>query len=358
MFNVTPRNRFFQAMRCERTDRPPICGITDSTTSELMQNLQIDWNGASTDPWKMAKLALNAYRQLGLESIRIPFCHTYESEILGCKVYLGNDKVPPMIVDSPYLNDPDARLILMNQDDVMKQGRNSVIDAAVKLLYQEVWVDLPRILGSTGPFTIAGNLAGPENLLMWSYNEPSVARRFINYATEYQKMWMDEVGCMNIDCVEMNDPLASNDILTRDQISTMVIPNLSYVFSPLRETMKVVHINGDVSHILNGIISTGATGICLDDMTDPRIASEICQDRVALIGNIGSGRYYAQKDETIIDNTKKYIDAGYNIISPGPEIMTGRNKSVITNMVHTCVTTKRMPNHPHLVRGNNRFIKT
>ncbi|MCI6024476.1 MAG: hypothetical protein MRZ10_00850, partial [Methanomassiliicoccales archaeon] len=98
---ITPRERFFKAMNCEETDRPPVCGMTTTATVELMDHVGAWWPEAHHDGKQMAKIALGAYEFLGLESVRVPYCLTYEAEALGCRIDFGKRNSTPMVKTNP-----------------------------------------------------------------------------------------------------------------------------------------------------------------------------------------------------------------------------------------------------------------
>ena len=318
MSELTPRERFQLAMRCKEVDRPPVCGMTTTATTELMDFTDSHWPEAHKSARLMANIALGAYEFLGLESIRTPYCLSYEAEALGCTIDLGKVNSTPMVKSSPYKGDPDAVLELPDPKDLLKLGRNSQVFESSQIVLKEKKEDLPVLLGVTGPFTIAGHLAGTENLILWTLTESDVAHRFAKFSADYERMWLEMVETLGVDAIQMSEPTASYDMISPDMFDEFAAPNRRYVYEPLKETMQILHICGDMLPMLPNMLKSGATGCSLEEKTDSRAAVELVNKRAALIGNVGVVNPLLQgTPEDCAAAGKRIAEAGFNVISPG-----------------------------------------
>ena len=342
MSNLTPRERFQLAMRCKEVDRPPVCGMTTTATTELMEYTNSYWPDAHKSARLMANIALGAYEFLGLESIRTPYCLSYEAEALGCTVDLGKVNSTPMVKSSPYKGNPDAELELPDPKDIMKLGRNAQVYESSQIVLKEKKEDLPVLLGVTGPFTIAGHLAGTEGLILWTLTEPDVAHRFAKFAADYERMWLTEVEKLGVDAIQMSEPTASYDMISPDMFDEFAAPNLRYVYEPLKDTMQILHICGDMLPMLPNMLKSGATGCSLEEKTDSRAAVELVNKRAALIGNVGVVKplLMGTPDE-VAAAAKASADAGFNIISAGCGMSAMIKKENVWAMVNTIRNYKR-----------------
>jgi methyltransferase, mtaA/cmuA family len=318
MDDMTPRERFFKAMHREPVDRPPVCGMTTTATVELMDHVGAAWPDAHTDARKMAKIALGVYDYLGLESVRVPYCLTYEAEALGCTIDLGKKNSTPMVKNSPFKGELDPNFELMGPEEMMKLARNKAVADAAEIIIKERTVDLPTLLGVTGPFTIAGHLAGTESLILWTLTDPDVVSKYTEFTGDYVKMWLEFVETLGIDSIQMSEPTASYDMISEDMFDIYVLPNLQRVYKPLKETMKVLHICGDTVPILSHMAASGADALSIEEKANPYDAVKAVGDKVALVGNVGVVRDLLQgTPETVIKSAQTSIDAGFNIISAG-----------------------------------------
>jgi len=315
---MTPRERFFRAMACKEVDRPPVCGMTTTATVQLMDKVNAAWPDAHTDAKLMSTIALGAPDFFGFESVRIPYCLTYEAEALGCNVFLGKKNSTPMVKSHPYRDDPDAELVLPKPKDILEMPRNKVIIESAKYIKKKVGKELPTLLGVTGPFTIAGHLVGTENLLYWIVTAPEKVHKFVKFAAQYEREWLKIVETLGIDLIQMSEPSASWDMMSADMFEEYALPYIKMTYEPLENTKKVLHICGNTTVILDHMINTGADGLSIEEKVDPYKAVEVVNGRAALVGNVGVVKPLRQgTPEDGRQHALRSADAGFNIISAG-----------------------------------------
>ncbi len=315
---MTPRERVLRSLARKEVDRPAVAGMTTAATTELMDYCGAAWPDVHTDAKLMTKLGLAMYPFVGLESCRIPYCLTYEAEALGCKVDLGKKNSTPMVKSNPLTDRIDEGLELPSRDEIKTLARNKVILDAARAMKEGAGNELPTILGVTGPFTIAGHLVGTENLMLWILTEPEKAHKIVKFATEYERMWLQEVEKLHFDFIQMSEPSASYDMINPDWFDEYAGPYVRRAFSGLEDTKKVLHICGNMVPMLEQMVSTGADGLSIEEKSDPYKAVEIVDGRAALIGNIGVVRPLLQgTPEQVKKDVLRSVDAGFDIISAG-----------------------------------------
>lgn len=344
---ITPRERFYQAMHCEDTDRPPVCGMTTTGTMELMEYTGAFWPEAHKSGKQMAKIALGAYPFFGLESIRVPYCLTYEAEALGCKIALGKRNSTPMVRSNPFKDNPDAALEMMTEEEMVKLPRISEIIKSAQIISenrgQGTDHELPTLLGVTGPFTITGHLVGAENLMMWTLTEPAMVEKFTGYASDFEKMWLQYVeDNLCIDSVQMSEPTASYDMISPEFFDKYAVANLRKVYKPLKKTMAILHICGNMLPMLNNMIASGCTACSLEEKTDSAAAVKLADKRAALVGNVGVVPHLLMgTPEKVKEAAIHSADAGFNIISAGCGLSALIKKENLRAMVEAIVNYKR-----------------
>lgn len=319
MTEITPKERFNYAIRCEKADRPPVCGMTTAGTTELMDFTGAPWPDVHTNAKLMAKLGLGMYGFAGLESIRIPYCLTYEVEALGGNIDLGKKNSTPMVKGGPYQGNPDPGFETMDVKEMLSKPRNQVILEAMDIINRDpLSKELPTILGVTGPFTIAGHLAGAESLVLWTLTEPDVAKMFARHAAEYERMWLEYIEGLGFDTIQMSEPTASYDMISPEMFDEFAAPNLRWVYEPLKSTRKILHICGDMLPMIENMISSNADGLSLEEKTNPYKVVEAVGGRAALIGNVGVVSPLLQgTPDAVRAAATESAKAGFNIISAG-----------------------------------------
>ena len=307
------------AMKCERADRPPVCGMTTAGTTELMDYTGAAWPEVHVNAKLMAKLGLGMYPFAGLESIRIPYCLTYEVEALGGSVDLGKKNSTPMVKGSPYKDNPDPDFVMPDVKEMLEKPRNKVILEAMEIIKKDpLSKELPTILGVTGPFTIAGHLAGTESLILWTLTEPDVAKKFTEFTSDYSRQWLQYIDDKGFDTIQMSEPTASWDMISPEMFDEFAAPNLHKVYKPMKETQKILHICGNMLPMLENMIGAGADGLSIEEKTDPYEAVKINNNRCCLIGNVGVVNPLLQgTPEDVRQAALRSCDAGFNIISAG-----------------------------------------
>lgn len=310
-------DRFHAAMMKKEVDRPPVCGMTTTATVEMMDACGAAWPEAHVDADKMARLAMEAFDFLGLESMRVPYCLTYEVEALGGYIDLGKKNSTPMVKGGPFREDVDAPMELPSEDELLSLARNGIIKEAAEIIVkQSEQRDLPTVLGVTGPFTIAGHLVGAESLLLSVITEPDYAHKVTKFATDYVKMWLREVDGWGVDTIQMSEPTASWDMLSPDMFKDFALPNLQESFKVMDHTMQVLHICGNMLPMIEEMAASGATGLSVEEKTDPFEAVKRVGDKSALVGNVGIVKPLLQgSPEDVRSSTQRSVDAGFDIIS-------------------------------------------
>lgn len=329
-------------MKCKDVDRPPVCGMTTTATTELMEYTNSYWPDAHKSARLMANIALGAYDFLGLESIRVPYCLSYEAEALGCTVDLGKVNSTPMVKSSPFKGNPDPNFELPDKKEMLKLARNPQVIESAELILKEKKYDLPTLLGVTGPFTIAGHLAGTESLILWTITEPDVAHKYAKFAADYERQWLEYVETIGVDSIQMSEPTASWDMISPDMFDEFAAPNLRYVYEPLKHTMQILHICGNMLEMLPNMLKAGSTGCSLEEKTDSFEAVKIANKKAALIGNVGVVKPLLMgTPEECAAAAIHSADAGFNIISAGCGMSALIKKENVWGMVNAIRNYKR-----------------
>ena len=119
-------------------------------------------------------------------------------------------------------------------------------------------------------------------------------------------------------------------------------PNLRYVYEPLKETMQILHICGDMLPMLPNMLKSGATGCSLEEKTDSRAAVELVNKRAALIGNVGVVKPLLMgTPEEVASAAIASADAGFNIISAGCGMSAMIKKENVWAMVNAIRNYKK-----------------
>ncbi|MBM4237817.1 MAG: MtaA/CmuA family methyltransferase, partial [Euryarchaeota archaeon] len=274
----------------------------------------VHWPDAHTDPEKMATLAMAASKVFGFESARLPFCLTVEAEIMGCVVDLGKVDRTPMVKKHPF----EATSEVDVPKDFSKLGRAKTVVEATKILKKKAGNELPAVVGTTGPFTIAGHLVGTENLLLWIITDPDAVHKFLKIAAEVEHNYLRAIAAAGADVVVMSDPSASTDMLSGEMFDEFAAPYIKKAFEGIDTTKNVLHICGDTTILLDHMIATGVHGLSIEEKVVPEKAVEIVDNRAALVGNVGVVKPLLQGTPAdVAADAKRVAKAGFHLVAPG-----------------------------------------
>jgi [methyl-Co(III) methanol-specific corrinoid protein]:coenzyme M methyltransferase len=313
---MTPKERWYAGMAMKDLDRPPVACMTQSATVDQMEAINVFWPDAHTDPQMMAKLGMAQNSVLGFEAARIPFCLTIEVEIMGNPVELGKIDRTPMVKGHPY-NEDNLDTIEIPKDFI-DMGRAKVVREAAKIMKEEVGKDLPIVIGTTGPFTIAGHLVGTENLLLWIVTQPEKVHEAVKIGAEIAYQYQKAIDAIGIDAIQQSDPSASTDMLSGEMFDEFAAPYIKRSFEGVEDAKTILHICGDTTMLLDHMIATGVDGLSIEEKVDPFKAVELVDSRAALIGNCGVVNPLLQgTPELTREHAKKICESGFNVLSPG-----------------------------------------
>ncbi|MEM2943841.1 MAG: MtaA/CmuA family methyltransferase [Methanomassiliicoccales archaeon] len=310
---MNPRDRVIAALNRKPLDRPPVVCFTQSATVDQMEAVGVYWPDAHTDPEKMATLAMAANKVFGLESARLPFCLTVEAEIMGATVDLGKIDRTPMVKKHPYEASSEVEI----PKDFAGRGRAKIVVEATKILKKKVEGKLPVVVGTTGPFTIAGHLVGTENILLWIITDPDAVHKFLKIAAEIEHQYVKAIADAGADVIVMSDPSASTDMLSGEMFDEFAAPYIKQAFSNV-DAKRVLHICGDTTILLEHMMATGVDGLSIEEKVVPEKAVEIVNNRVALIGNVGVVKPLLQgTPDDVMKDAKRVAKSGFHLVAPG-----------------------------------------
>ncbi|TGC09143.1 methylcobamide:CoM methyltransferase MtaA [Methanolobus halotolerans] len=316
MKDLTQKERFVRSIEGKKVDKVPVCSVTQTGTVELMEACGTFWPQANNDAEKMATLAIAGHDIVGLESVRYPFSTTVIAEALGCTIAEGSLDVQPYELDFPCKKKEDVRELKLPEDLLESSGIRTVIEST-EIIRKRVGDDVPIVAGMIGPAAVAFYVAGAKNYLRWCITEPEIFQELLTMGeavcTEYANTLFEH----GADAVITIDSEAGPDLLPPPLFESMILP----LYRSLTDSMKglkLLHICGDATAILDQMAGSGFQGLSLEEKVDTRYAREIMADRACLIGNVSPAFTLLTKShESIKKEAKQCIEDGVGILAPG-----------------------------------------
>jgi MtaA/CmuA family methyltransferase len=304
--------RLLRVLTHQTTDRPPVIGVTNSVTLELMGSVGVKFPEAHHDPAQMMRLGAAAHEVCGLESVKVPFDLTVETGALGADIDYGTNETLPRATKPPFENPED---FIFNEDYV-KRGRIPVVLEAIRLSRKEYGDRAPVISSLVGPFTLSALLFGMERLFIWMLQEPDRYRAVLKKATHLCMAYAREQFEAGSHVIQIADPSSSRDLISSEHYGAFVAPYHKELCSAFYFP-TVIHICGDITGHLKYIVETGASGISFDYKTGIEEAKKGLKGKMALIGYVPTSLLREGKPEEVHAYSRQCLKAGIDALNAG-----------------------------------------
>lgn len=330
---MNSRERVMAVINHQKPDRMPCFGANSTVTYEQMDKVGAYWPAGHDKGEVMAKQALAAYKILGFDAVRVPFCQTFEAVALGCKRKPGKireiEGIPGIDHPPPYKID-DTPIF---PDDFLSRGFIPELIKAVQILKKEVGDEVPIVAGIIGPFTIAGSLLDSVPLLKATFKTPEKMRPFLEVGEKAGTALAKALIAAGADIIAIEDMTASPELIApktyrdfelefqRKQCASIDVP-------------KILHICGNVDPIIAWMGQTGAEILSLEPKASARLAREKCGAKAILMGGVDTATTLFMKDpEAVKEGCEESIDDGIQILAPGCAVAPGTRTENLVAMV-------------------------
>jgi len=304
--------RLLRVLTHQTIDRPPVIGVTNSVTLELMGSVGVKFPEAHHDPAQMMRLGAAAHEVCGLESVKVPFDLTVETGALGADIDYGTNETLPRATKPPFETSED----LIFKEDYVKRGRIPVVLEAIRLSRKEYGDRAPVVSSLVGPFTLSALLFGMERLFIWMLQEPDRYRAALKKATRLCMAYAREQIEAGSHAVQIADPSSSRDLISSEHYGTFVAPYHKELCSAV-DSPTVIHICGNITGHLNHIAETGASGISFDYKTGIEEAKKGLKGKMALIGYVPTSLLREGKPEEVHAYSRECLKAGIDALNAG-----------------------------------------
>ena len=237
------------------------------------------------------------------------------AETLGCTVDEGSVDIQPYVTDFPCKKKGDVKDISV-PDSILESRRVATVLDAVGILKGHVG-EMFLLLRGLGPAGLASMLAGMKNYLMWFVTNPEVVEELMGTLTEVCIEYANGLLERGADAVVLIDSEAGPDIIAPQMFETSVFP-LHRKFCREVPGLKILHMCGDATAVLDPLADAGFEGISIEEKVDVGFAKGIVGNRVRLIGNVSpSDTLLTKGPEEVVIEARACLEDGIDILAPG-----------------------------------------
>ncbi|MFQ5710812.1 MAG: uroporphyrinogen decarboxylase family protein [Candidatus Geothermarchaeales archaeon] len=280
----------------------------------------------------MLEAMLAARRRLhGLIDIKPELGMVIEASALGCKIKWPED-APPWVtpcvrdasdVDTLKIPDPHRDALMAYALEIYGYMEKRIQERGLNIP-----VGMPNSVG--GPFTLAGTIAGLNNLLVWVGRQPDVAHELIGKCMEAVIVWCEtqrEVAGRSLPVFLLDD---YSGFISPHQFREFSLPYIREIFERLDHPLNVYHNDAPTSHLLELFPETGMKIFHMGpgDTVDLEEAKRKIGSKICLMGNIDPVKTLSlgtpeEVEKECLGCIKTAAEGGGFILAPGGALCRG-----------------------------------
>ena len=285
------------------TDRVPVYPIT-SLINAKVAGLTI--KEYLTDPKKFAMGVVAAYERFQGDVVTMMADLVMETEACGSTVEMPADDLAYV---TKHILDDKKKLAKMNVPDPMKDGRMPYYIEGLSLARPQI---TDSAVGSviSGPWQIAVNLRGAEDLIFDCTDDPEFVHDLMKFTTEIAQQYGLAINTQARVGLSYSEAACSLNLISPDIYRSFVLPyhkQLVQFFSKKR-TGVTLHICGYIDPIMEDLVSTGISALSIDCHSSLEKLMEVSNRALVIIGNVDILLFKDGTKQQIEEATKWCID--------------------------------------------------
>jgi len=243
---------------------------------------------------------------------------TVEIEALGLEIdFPENDN--PSVPKHPIKNREDLEIIKSRWQGIT--GRMSTFIEVTKKITKKYSI----IKGGyvIGPFTMAGELMGADNIAINVMLHPELVSEFVDFSLEVISEYARDLFNVGADTIAVLEPLAV--LLSPRQYQKFSLHPFKKLVSTLNNKPLILHICGNTNHLVKLMCDSGAIGLSLDSKMNFKELKNIIPKEIVLIGNLDPVKVFLQSTPKEVAEATKILkesmkDVDNFILSSGCDI--------------------------------------
>jgi len=215
------------------------------------------------------------HKYYSLVDADILFCFSdivIQAEAMGARVRFAPDAMP-------VIEQPASRILCPG---VGKVKRMTVNAGVIRSLAR----DFPQKTVAAmvyGPFTVAGQLAGEQNVMKGLRENRDQVLELIEQCFDFALDYGSYLFDSGADLLWVSDPFAS--LLSPLDFARFAQGFLARLFQAFPKDSTALHICGDTTQLVNAMVQTGVSGISFDQCVNLMTIEDMIPEYVEIIGN-------------------------------------------------------------------------
>jgi uroporphyrinogen decarboxylase len=279
------RERIFEAFRLGEPDRVPASLFGGGMWTVRYSGT--DFESLVGHPQEMARVNIETSRRMGFPIIHMGSGYkNFHVAALGGKIKFRGVGAPdlegPLITHADELEDLDL-------EDLARDELIQTVWEATRIVASELGDEVAVSATAWGPFTLAAQIYGVENMMRAVIKKPQEAKKVVEFATRVAKRFYGPLLEEKvIPMITIADMSSSGDLVSRQHFAEYALPQLQRLIDDTKSkgAYTLLHVCGDTSDKLDLLAETGADCVSLDHKIDLGQAKSLFQGRTCLAGNV------------------------------------------------------------------------
>jgi uroporphyrinogen decarboxylase len=212
---------------------------------------------------------------------------TVEIEALGSETNFP-ENANPSVVKPLIKNREDLKILKGNWQGI--SGRMKVFIEVMEKIAKKYSI----IKGGyvIGPFTMAGELMGANDIAMQAMLNPELVAELVNFSLEVISEYANALFNAGADAIAVLEPLAV--ILSLKKYKEFSLYPFKKLVSNLNNKPLILHICGNTNHLIKSMLDSGAVGLSLDSVINFEELKKIIPQEITLMGNLNPVKIFLQ----------------------------------------------------------------
>jgi len=276
-------------------------------------------------PDKLADVIINNNKEVKSDVIWLAAdCSNVVLRAIGAKCTFNVLGGPATVDESLILKSADVDHLRIADLENSPEIENLL--KTTKIVADRVGNDYLIGISQWGPFTLAGQLMGIDNLLSKALRDKSGVKHVLEFTTQLLKKYWGLFVDAGAELVCQSEPVSSGDMISKKIFAELAFPYIKSANDDIngRVKAKMLHICGKTTEILDLIPQTGADLFSLDYKVDLALAREKLGGKIAFGGQLDPIKVLLEGSPKDVETaSKKCInDAGLNgyVLMPGCDV--------------------------------------
>lgn len=212
---------------------------------------------------------------------------TVEIEALGSETNFP-ENANPSVAKPLIKNREDLKILKGNRQGI--SGRMKVFIEVMEKIAKKYSI----IKGGyvIGPFTMAGELMGANDIAMQAMLNPELVSELVNFSLEVISEYANALFNAGADVIAVLEPLAV--ILSPKKYKEFSLYPFKKLVSNLNNKPLILHICGNTNHLIKSMLDSGAVGLSLDSGINFEELKKIISQEITLMGNLNPVKIFLQ----------------------------------------------------------------